>query len=210
TGLEYDPGIYSSREEVLTLAQAAADVGGRYISHMRSEDREVWDALEETIDIGRRIGLPVQVSHMKLAMTDWWGQADRYLGMMDQARAEGIDITGDVYPYEYWQSGLSVLFPERDFDNRETAEFVLRSLAPPDGLIVTRFQPDPSLIGKTVAQISQQRGTDPAATVMWLLAEGEPAGGVGVIGTSMHADDVAKLIAWPHSNICSDGGLDGL
>lgn len=70
TGLEYDPGIYSGREEVLALAGTAAEYGGRYISHIRSEDRDFWDALDELIAIGRAHRMPVQVSHLKLAMRD--------------------------------------------------------------------------------------------------------------------------------------------
>lgn len=209
TGLEYDPGIYSSPEEVMTLARVAAGYGGRYISHMRSEDRAIWKALDEIIAIGRETKMPVQVSHMKLAMTDWWGQADKFLGIMDRARAEGVNITGDVYPYEYWQSTLTVMFPDRDFKNRKTAEFVLRSLAPPEGLLISQFTPEPALVDHTVAQIAKMRGTDPATTLMALIAESQvPGAEESVIGTSMRSDDVEKLIAWPHSNICSDGALD--
>lgn len=208
TGLEYDPGIYASKEEVLELAKEAARSGGRYISHIRSEDQYIWAALDEIVGIGRVTGMPVQVSHMKLAMTDWWGQADRYLGIMDRARAAGIDITGDVYPYEYWQSTLTVMFPKRDFANRESAEFALKHLAPADGLLLSDFSPDPSLVGKTVAQVAVDRGIDPAAALMQLIAESQvPGAQEMVIGTSMRSDDVAKLIAWPHANISSDGML---
>ena len=211
TGLEYDPGIYAAKGEVLTLAKEAARAGGRYISHIRSEDQFIWDALNEIVEIGRATGMPVQVSHMKLAMTDWWGQADRYLAVMDRARAEGVDITGDVYPYEHWQSTLTVMFPKRDFTNRQSAEFALRHLAPAEGLLLSTFSPDPTLVGKTVAQIATVRGTDPATVLMQLIAESQiPNAQEMVIGTSMRADYVAKLVAWPHSNICSDGMLSDL
>lgn len=208
TGLEYDPGIYATKDEVLVLAKETARFGGRYISHMRSEDQFVWGALDEIVDIGRETGMPVQVSHMKLAMTDWWGQADRYIAVMDRARAAGVKITGDVYPYEYWQSTLTVMFPKRDFTNRESAKFALEHLAPADGLLLAHFSPDPSLVGKTVAQVAAQRRIDAADALMQLIAESQVPGAVeGVIGTSMRSDDVATLIAWPHSNICSDGML---
>ncbi|MBL8270223.1 N-acyl-D-amino-acid deacylase family protein [Steroidobacter sp.] len=210
TGLEYDPGIYASKDEVLALASEAASFGGRYISHMRSEDREVWQALDEIVEIGRRTGMPVQVSHMKLAMTDWWGQADRFIGVLDRARASGVKITGDVYPYEYWNSWLSVLFPNRDFDNRETVRFVLRSLAPPEGLRINGYGPDPSAQGMTVAEIAKARNMDPVEVVVMLLTDAQKTNSeVSVIGTSMRSDDVAKFIAWPHSNICSDGNVGG-
>ena len=124
TGLEYDPGIYSSRDEVLQLAKVAAALGGRYISHIRSEDRWFWPAIDEIITIGRVTHMPVQVSHMKLGMMDLWGQADSLLRTLNRARADGVRITADVYPWTYWSSNLGVLYPKRNFtDSAET--FVL-------------------------------------------------------------------------------------
>jgi N-acyl-D-amino-acid deacylase len=184
--------------------------GGRYVSHVRSEDRYFWAAIDEILRIGREAAIPVQISHLKLAMVDWWGQSRRLLDLLDGARRAGIDVTADVYPYEYWQSTLTVLFPERNFGDRAAAEFALRSIAPPDGLLLARYGPEPALAGMTVAQIAARRGTDSATTLMDLIARAEAAGGdESVIGTSMRADDVAALIAWPHSNICSDGELAG-
>ncbi|MBA3564977.1 MAG: D-aminoacylase [Gammaproteobacteria bacterium] len=208
TGLEYDPGIYSTTSELIALAREAAKYGGRYISHIRSEDRRLWQALDEIIEIGREARVPVQVSHMKLAMTDWWGRAPRFLAVMERARADGVEITGDVYPYEYWQSTLTVLFPNRDFTNREAAEFALRSIAPAEGLRLTKFTPAPALAGKTIAEIAAERRADPAVTLMRLIAQSQVRGEEeSVIGTSMHPDDVAALIKWPYANICSDGAL---
>ena len=215
TGLEYDPGIYSSRKEVLDLASAIGAEGGRYISHIRSEDRAFWDAIDEIITIGREGRLPVQISHAKLAMRSIWGQADSLIRVLDRARAAGVEITADVYPYTYWQSTLTVMFPERNFTDRKAAEFALREVAAPDGLLLSRFAPDSSYVGKTVAEISRIRGTDPATTLMRLIAEAEAlkAKGAedveGVIGTSMDEADVAKLIAWPWSSISTDGELAG-
>jgi N-acyl-D-amino-acid deacylase len=209
TGLEYDPGINSTKEEVLELARATAARGGRYISHIRSEDRWLWEAVDEVIDIGRDTGMPVQISHAKLAMVDWWGDAPKLLARLDKARTQGVHITADVYPYEYWQSTLTVLFPERDFTNRTTAEFALKSLAPAHGLRISRYDPDKSLEGKTIAEIAKARGTDPAQTLMDLIAGAPKPGSESVIATSMDSGDLAALIAWPHSNISSDGLLTG-
>jgi N-acyl-D-amino-acid deacylase len=210
TGLEYDPGIYSETGELLDLAREAARFGGRYISHVRSEDRYFWAAIDEIIRIGREAAVPVQISHMKLAMVEWWGQSRRLLDVLDRARSEGVDVTGDIYPYEYWQSDLTVLFPERDFTDREAAEFALRNITQPDGLLITKFSPEPGLEGLTIAQIAAQKGEDPAAVLMDLTmrSQFENAEDV-VIGTSMRADDIAALIAWPHTNVCSDGSLAG-
>jgi N-acyl-D-amino-acid deacylase len=211
SGLEYDPDIYADKSEVIALTREAAAYGGRYITHMRSEDYDIWAALDEAIDIGRQAKIPVQISHMKLAMVDFWGQANRFIAIMEKARTEGIDVTGDVYPYEYWNSALTVLWPKRDFENRKQAEFVLKSLAPPDGIFITSFAADKNVVGKTIAQIATERKTDAATVVMDLIRQGgsNQEGSPNVIGTSMDAKDIAKLIIWPHANIASDGTLDG-
>ena len=93
---------------MLRLAQLTAKAGGRYIAHIRSEDRWFEQALDETIEIGRETGMPVQISHIKLAMKSLWHRAPEFIKKLDAARAEGVDITADIYPYEYWQSGLLV------------------------------------------------------------------------------------------------------
>ena len=113
SGLEYEPGMHSETSEVIALAHVAAAAGGRYISHIRSEDRWFEDAIDEIILIGRETGMPVQVSHIKLAMKRLWGSAADVVAKLDAARAEGIDITADIYPYEYWQSTIMVLLPDR-------------------------------------------------------------------------------------------------
>lgn len=215
TGLEYDPGIFSEELEVVELARQTAQAGGRYISHVRSEDRYFWKAIDEIIAIGREARIPVQVSHLKLAMRSLWGQADKLIRTFDEARAAGVDITADIYPYLYWQSTLTVLFPDRNFENRQTAEVVLREISAPEDLLMGTFAPEPSYAGKTLAEIAKLRGTDGPTTLMALIREaldyekrtGKDA--ESVIGTSMSEADVEKLMAWPHATICTDGELDG-
>jgi N-acyl-D-amino-acid deacylase len=215
TGLEYDPGIYSETEEVLALARETASLGGRYMSHMRSEDRYLWQAVEEIIRIGREAEIPVQISHMKIAMRSFWGSAPRLIARLNEARASGVEISADVYPYEYWQSTMTVLFPERDFDNRQTATFALTELTTPEGMLIARFDPDPTYVGKTLAQLADLRESDPVTTYMELIAESQAVGrrdegsGESIIATSMDTADIGELIAWDHANVCSDGGLAG-
>ena len=215
TGLEYDVGLNSTTEEVVALAREAAAVGGRYISHMRSEDRFLMESIEEIIRIGREADIPVQISHFKLAMKSLWGRSPEVLARLDKAREEGIDITADVYPYEFWQSTMTVLFPERDFDNREAVQFVLDELAPPEGMLIARYEADPSYVGLTLQRISELRGEDPATTYMALIAESQALaeqtgrGTESIIARSMHPDDIATLLSWPHTNVSSDGSLAG-
>ena len=210
TGLEYDPGIYSAPDEVVSLARVAASFGGRYISHIRSEDRTFWQAVDEVIAIGRDARLPVQISHVKLAMHSLWGQAGKLVAVLDRARAAGVNVTADIYPYTYWQSGITVLFPNRDFANRAEAEFVVKEVVKPDDLLITRFEANPAYAGKTLAQIAAMRGTDAAQALMDIIKEGEAHGDTaGVIATSMDERDIARLLRWPFANICTDGELSG-
>ena len=212
-GLEYDPGIYSDPTEVLKLARVTAQQGGRYIAHIRSEDRYFEAALAEIIEIGRATGMPVQISHIKLAMKRLWGQAPVFLAQLDAAREEGIDITADIYPYEYWQSDLMVLLPGRDVNDRAEVDLALTELAPPDGLILTQLDPHPEYVGMTLTHIAELRNVDTASAFVELINEsmamteetGKPAD--MMIGTSMLESDILTLLNWPHTNICTDGGI---
>ena len=213
TGLEYEPGIHSRTSEVVHLAQLTADAGGRYISHIRSEDRWFNDALEEIIEIGRVTGMPVQVSHLKLAMASLWGRSPWIIQRLDAARAEGIDLTADIYPYTYWQASMLVLLPERDPMDLAAIDFVIAELAPPDGIIFTHFPVEPSYVGMTLTEIAAAREQSPteafSALAQMSIAHETATGDVGdaVLGTSMRDDDIATFMAWSHTNICTDGGL---
>ncbi len=213
TGMEYDPGIYSDPSEVMLLAKVAAGYGGRYISHMRSEDRWFEDALEELIEIGRQTGMPVQISHFKLAMKRLWGQASRTLARLEQARSEGIDVTADLYPYEYWHSNLMVLLPGRDPTDRKAVELALSEIAPPEGIWFTDFPSQPEYVGMKLTEVAELRGKDPVTTFMEVVIEStaweERTGesGDSIIGTSMLESDIKTLLLWPHTNVCTDGGL---
>ena len=210
TGLEYDPGIYSAPSEVVALAKVAAASGGRYISHIRSEDRTEWQAIDEIIAIGREARLPVQISHLKLAMRGLWGQADKLIQVLDRARAQNVQVTADIYPYTYWQSTITVLFPKREFADRTEAEFVLKEVVAPEDLLITRFEPEPAYAGKTLAQIAVLRNTPPAVALMDVIKIGEDRGAsAGVIATSMDERDVALLLQWRFANVCTDGELAG-
>lgn len=206
TGLEYDPGIFSSRDEVMQLALVAARRDGKYISHIRSEDIHLEDAVDEIIQIGKRTKMPVQISHFKIAMKAKWGRAESLLHTLDSARQEGIHITADLYPYDYWLSTLEVQFPKRDFDNKASAEFALTQLAPPEGMILSRYDAEPGYVGKSILEISQMIGKDPADTYMYLIRLAKDKNAEQhVMGRSMTETDIVRLMQWSETNICSDG-----
>ena len=215
TGLEYDPGIHSETSEVIALARVAGEVGGRYISHVRSEDRALFDAVAELIEIGRSAGIPVQLTHAKLAMRGLQGRGAELVELLDRAREDGIDVTADVYPYTYWQSTIRVLFPDRDFGDLDAARFAVEELAAPDDIVVSEFEAQPEYAGRTLAEIAVERAEDPAQTLLELIAIDDDARARGespreaIIATSMAEDDIDAILAWPQTSLCSDGGLRG-
>jgi len=157
--------------------------------------------------------LPVQVSHMKLAMRSLWGRADELLARLDAARTQGVDVTADVYPYLYWQSTMTVVFPDRSY-TREAAAFALDELVPPDGMILGTFTPEPSYEGKTLAEVAALRGEDPVTTYLALIdavygPDAPDDADESIVARSMAPEDVGRLLQWPHTNVCTDGELDG-
>lgn len=218
TGLEYEAAFFSNRDEVLQLAKVTAEENGKYISHIRSEDVMEDDALEEIIMIGRQAKLPVQVSHIKIALKDGWGSASNLLAKLDAARAEGINITADCYPYDYWSSTLKVLFPKRDYTNIESAEFAVNHLFDPSESVLVNFSADPNYKGKTISAIAGLRKETPAQTLISLIAAADefekkhPESNEiteSITGKSMGDADVINFLTWPNTNICSDGADGG-
>lgn len=217
TGLLYETGNFSTRAEVLALAKVSARNGGRYISHIRNEGFELFESLDEIIEIGRQTHAPVQVSHIKVGVKKMWGQADRVLELLNRARASGVDITADLYPYTYWQSTMRVLFPNKDYEDRAGLAFMFEESTPPDRLYFASFDPDRSVEGKSVAQLARERNSDPVTVYVDLMqqvmtyekAHPDKERVESVMGESMRDDDVARLLAWEHTNICTDGFPSG-
>jgi N-acyl-D-amino-acid deacylase len=167
----------------------------------------------ELLTIGKEARLPVQLSHAKLAMRSLWGSAPKLLERLDSARKAGVDVTLDVYPYTYWLSTITVLFPARNFSDSAEAELVLAEVAAADGITITNAA-DRSIVGRSIAEIARAAGEAPVVTLMRLAQRGDSVERSGqdyiaIIGTSMAEEDITKLLAWPHANVCSDGGTAG-
>ena len=216
TGLEYDPGIYSNADEVLQLATEVAPYGGRYISHIRSEDRFFWKAIDEIINIGKVAKIPVQVSHIKLAMHKLWGKSDSLLMLLDNARKNGVNITSDIYPYAFWHSTIRVLFPDRNFSNEKEAELILKEITLPEDIILSSYEIQPEYEGKSLAAIARLENKTPARMLTVVIArienfekENKRSCDEGILATSMNEDDIKNLMQWPQANICSDGSASG-
>ena len=207
SGLEYDPGFYARPEELVELARVAARHGGLYSSHVRDEENTVFDAWREAIDVGRKARLPVQISHIKLASKPVWGRAPEALKILEDAKREGIAVMADWYPYTYWQSSLYVLIPDRDFENRQKWEVGLEEIGGPQNVLITNHRPDPSLNGRTVAQVAATAGKDPVTQIIDMIRAGGE--GTGIIGTAMIEEDLSRFVGHPQVVICSDGGIAG-
>src|SRR5690606_2397935 len=111
TGLRYLPGNFAETQEVIALSRVAADSGGIYTSHLREEGLELIEGVAEAIRIGREARIPVVLTHHKVVGQPMWGQSVRTLAMVDSARAEGVDVMVDLYPYTATYTGIGVLVP---------------------------------------------------------------------------------------------------
>jgi N-acyl-D-amino-acid deacylase len=223
TGLIYAPSCYGDTDELVELAKVVAEYGGIYATHMRNESSELFQAVEESIEIGRRAGLPVQISHHKVCHPDYWGEVERTLQLMHQVRdGEGLDVTCDVYPYLATATSLTSLIPDEyhaggkevllshlhDAALRVTLLDHLETYQGPRGwhnLFISDVKTDAnrSVEGKDIATIAQERGICPAQVIMDLLIEEELS--VGMIRFAMCEADVASVIRDDLTMIGSDG-----
>ncbi|HZP49496.1 MAG TPA: D-aminoacylase [Vicinamibacterales bacterium] len=207
SGLEYDPGFYSKTDELVALGSVVARHHGIYSSHVRNENEGAFDSWREAIEIGRRNGIPVEISHIKLGVKPVWGRAAEGIGIIDAAKRDGVRVMADWYPYTYWQSSMYVLIETRDFANRAAWEKGLKDIGGAANVLITNYRPDPSLNGKTLADIAAARGADAVTTAIDMMKTAGP--NTGVIATSMSEDDLKTFVKSPDVLICSDGSLTG-
>ncbi len=227
TGLVYIPGTYSKTEEVLALARVAARYGGVYASHIRDEGSRLFEAIEEALNIGRTAGMPVEISHFKVANKQMWGQSTRSIQMVLDARAAGLDVTVDQYPYTASSTNLGVLLPswalaggQREINRRladpatrkRIAEEMAEHIRNRNGFdrldyaYVAGCEWDRSLEGKSIAQINRERGraatfANEIATVLEMMEQG----GARMVYHVMSEEDVERILQFPYSMVASDG-----
>ncbi|CAN5779579.1 D-aminoacylase [soil metagenome] len=224
TGLEYTPGGFASTPELAALATALAGTGLPYSSHMRNEDERLFAAVEEAITIASRSGVPVQISHLKAqGQRNWW-KAEPVLRTIRDARASGLDVAFDVYPYIAYSTGLANLFPLtlrdggdtafldrlRNPDTRAVAEAAVREkigeLGSWNSVQVTSTGAE-SLAwarGRRLGQLAEERGEDPFELLLHLVIEDRNR--AGMVGFGMSEENVEMKLAEPLSVVCSDGG----
>ena len=121
TGLFYLPGAFTPTEEVIEIAKVAGALGGIHTSHMRDEAANVLDSVRETIRIGEEGGLPTQITHHKIIGRANWGRSVETIRLVEEARARGVDVTIDQYPYTASSTGTAAMFPRWSLESGQTA-----------------------------------------------------------------------------------------
>jgi dihydroorotase/N-acyl-D-amino-acid deacylase len=229
TGLFYVPGTFTPTEEVIEIAKVVGRMGGIHISHMRNESEHVLDSVRETIRIGEEGGLPTQITHHKIIGKANWGLAVETLRLVEDARARGVDVTIDAYPYTASSTGIAALFPSWALEGGQKA-VVERLSAPqqrerikaaivqniefdrgagdPRNIGIAGCGFDKSLAGRNLAEITRARGVEPtpenaAETAMELQSKG----GCSAIYHAISEEDVVRVLKSPYTMIASDGEI---
>jgi N-acyl-D-amino-acid deacylase len=229
SALIYPPGSFAKTEELVALAKVAAQYGGLYISHIRSEGDDIVRATGEFLRIVRESGIRGEIFHLKTGGRDNWAKMDEVIGIVEKARAEGLEITADAYPYAAGMAGLLASFPPwiqdggveaaikrmRDPATRQRIiqemrtpskgwESLYLQCGSPDRILLIAFNNESlkPLTGKTLAQVAEMRGRSPEETAMDLLIEDN--GQVLAIYFSQSEENLKKTLPLPWLSFCTD------
>jgi N-acyl-D-amino-acid deacylase len=197
TGLIYEPGRYSTTEELVELARVAGD--GLYATHMRNEADHLLDAVAEAIRIGEEAGVRVQISHHKASGRANWGRVRESLAMIDDARARGVDVALDQYPYTAGSTSLYAVVQNGSLDAGAGG---LGELAP-EHVLVASANDHPDWEGRHLGEIAELLGVTPRAAADAVIAGTN--GSAIVVLESMSEDDVRTVLRHPRTMIGSDG-----
>jgi N-acyl-D-amino-acid deacylase len=228
TGLIYIPGTYSTTEEVLRLAKAAARYKGVYASHMRDEGDSVVQAINEALYIGKEANMPVEISHFKLSGQQNWGRSKATIQMIVKAREEGIDVTIDQYPYTASSTNLGTLLPDEILSDgadsikarlsrpevrKYVSDYMLRRLKKRklkhfSYPVVAYYRADTSFNGKSIEQVNllmkrKHKAKYETETVMDMMQKG----GASMVFHGMSDEDVERIMRYPFNMFASDAGI---
>ncbi len=229
SALIYPPGSFAETDELIALAEVAAEYDGMYISHLRDESAKLLEAIDELLTIAREAEVRAEIYHLKASGHANWPLFDEAVAMVERARAEGLQITADIYTYPAGATGLNATMPpwvqeggfeaslERMKDpalRRRIAREMLEEsdewenmylgAGSPENILLVGFKAAElkPLTGKTLAEVAQMRGTDPRDTAMDLIVE--DGSRVGTVYFSQSEDVVRKAIALPWVSFNSD------
>jgi len=229
SALIYPPGSFAKTEELIALAKAAGEYDGMYISHLRSEGSRLPEAVDELLRIAREAKVRAEIYHLKASGKSNWAKMDQAIAKVEQARAQGLRITADMYTYPAGATGLTSTMPpwvqEGGFEamlkrlkepatrSRIAAEMRRQSkewenmylgAGSPEGILLVGFKNEKlkPLTGKTLAEVAKLRGKPPEETVMDLITEDESQ--ISTIYFTQSEDNVRKNVALSWVSFCSD------
>jgi N-acyl-D-amino-acid deacylase len=220
SSLVYAPAIYADTSELVALCEVAASYDGMYISHLRSEGDGLFEALDELITIARETGIRAEIYHLKAAGDRNWNKLDEAIARVEAARAEGMEITADMYTYPASSTHIYALLPawaknggfeaavermKNPSDRRRIATYLDERGRKPENILIIDLQTEAlkPLIGKTVAEVAELRASTPAETIMDLIVEDDST--VGAVFFIMSEDNVRKKLRLPWVSFGSDG-----
>jgi N-acyl-D-amino-acid deacylase len=210
SGLFYVPGSFATTEEVIELTRVAAESGGLYTSHIRDEgnyDAGVRASVREVIRIAEEAKTIGIVTHMKALGRDSWGLAPALLKDIEDARARGVQMFADQYPYEASSTSLrAALAPGGVQPTEAIVRENLRRRNGPDAILIASHSADRSVQGKTLTEIAKARGVDPVVAALALM----DAGSASIVSFNMSEPDIEAIMRAPFTMACSDGGLSPL
>lgn len=228
TALIYPPASFVGTDELVEVASAMAPSGGLYITHMRSEADNLIEAIDESIEIGQRAGVPVEIYHLKAAGRRNWHKAALAVQRIDEARLQGMDVQADMYPYTAGGTGLTAALPPwasadgKLFENisdpatreRIVAEVAnpttvwenLAELATPEGIMLAGFDKEENQrwTGMRLSEVAAERGTDWVTTAMDLILADSSS--ISTIYFLMSEDNVEYQMQQPWMKFGTDAG----
>lgn len=231
SSLIYAPAFYAKTDELIELCKVASEYGGMYITHMRSEGNRIEEAVDEVITIAREANLPAEIYHLKFGGKDNWSKIDKVLAQIDKARAEGLNITTDMYLYTAGSTGLDAAMPpwvqeggyaewakrlqQPDIRKRVIEEMKTNAmdwenlyyLAGADQVLLVGFNNETlrdQYTGKTLAEVAKMRNQSPEDAAIDLVVQ--DGSRVQVVYFLMSEDNVKRQIKLPYMSFGSDAG----
>ncbi|MSQ94528.1 MAG: D-aminoacylase [Gemmataceae bacterium] len=220
TGLIYNPGTYATTDELIALARIAATHKGLYASHIRNENTEVLAAIEEILEIARRAGLRVHISHIKVSGRTAWGKAPDVIALIRRARQDGIEVTADQYPYIASSTSLSATVIPARFREGTAKDLIQRLDDPEVGpkmkkaigqrleehlggktIKIARYAKNASWQGKDLAAIAKMESKTPLDIVLEITRNG----GAQIVNFGMNDEEMRLFMKEPYVATASDG-----
>lgn len=219
TGLQYVPSAYADTDEIAALAEVVARHGGFYASHIRDEGDTLVESVDEAIEIGRRSGAPVHVSHFKASKRRNWGKVRVAAAQIEAARAAGLRVTADQYPYAASSTSIeAMLVPDEEREGGDAAwlpklddpeqlarlrPLVEDALEQRGRILVAQCDGHPEWVGRSIRDIAEAEGRPPIETALDILRTGSAQG----VNFSMDPRDVEWVMTLPWVATASDGGV---